>query len=192
MSTSSGGKANINWLKMAVIPLLLGVLGIVVWRNQSPSQTAPAVDTQPTPPASSIVAAPTSEKSTSPETGKQRRIAWPKFTTDQILATNPFHGSEEMRAALKPPVETIAAANAANADAKASEAESELAEIDPWSALVDSFKEGSIGVYIETSKGPALKIGSRLLHVGDQIGDRYRITEIRQGGIVVEAAPASK
>lgn len=99
MSTSSGGNAKNKWLKIGIIPLLLGVLSYVVWSNQSPTETASAVDLQPTPSASKITAAPLPEKFTAPESRKQRRVAWPKFTTEQILATNPFRGSSEMRAA---------------------------------------------------------------------------------------------
>ncbi len=188
MSTSSDGRAKKNWLKLAIVPPLLGVLGYVVWSNQPQSQVTPAVDLQLAPAVTSITATTPTEKSAAPESRKQKRVAWPKFTTDQILATNPFRGSTEMRAALKPPVEptTVASANS-----KSIGDEEAVIPIDPWSDLVDSFKEESIGVYIETSMGPAVRIGSRLLHVGDEIGGRYRITEIRQDGLVVEAAPAS-
>jgi hypothetical protein len=188
MSTTSDGKEKKNWLKLAIVPLLLGVLGYVVWSNLSPSQATPAVDLQPTPSATTIAASTPTEKSTAPESRKQKRVAWPKFTTDQILATNPFRGSTEMRAALMPPLEPIAVASS---NGKSNEEEEEVIPYDPWLELVDSFKEESIGVYIETSKGPAVKIGTRLLHVGDQIGGHYRIIEIRQNGLVVEAAPAS-
>lgn len=90
---------------------------------------------------------------------------------------------------MKPPVETIAAAST---NAKLKEEGEDITPQDPWSALIDSFKMESIGVYIETSKGPAVKIGSRLLHVGDRIGNGFRITEIRQNGLLVEATPAPK
>jgi hypothetical protein len=189
MGATSDGKAKKNWLKLAIVPLLLGVLGYVVWSNQSPSQATPAVDLQLAPATTSIATTTPKEKSTAPESRKQKRVAWPKFTTEQILATNPFRGSMEMRAALMPPLEPIAVASAKG---KSNVEEEEVIPQDPWLELVDSFKEESIGVYIETSRGPAVKIGTRLLQIGDQIGGRYRITEIRQNGLVVEAAPASK
>jgi hypothetical protein len=187
MTTAPVAKANKSWLKLAVIPLLLGVLAVVVWKNQAPS-TESSIAPAPAPIAPAILAARATEKTAAPEVKKGKRVAWPKFTTEQILATNPFHGSDAMRAAFNPVPETLSPT--AEQAAEAHEDESEVA--DPWSLLVDSFKEDSIGVYIETSTGPAIKIGSRLLQVGDQIGDRYRITGIRADGILVEAMPALK
>lgn len=188
MSSASDAKSKFNLLKLAIVPVLLLVLGYVVWSNQASSVPTQSSDSQSDGATTQTGSGPTVLASP-PAARKQKRVTWPKFTTEQILATNPFRASTEMQIALKH-TEVVNAPEIAIA--KEAEENMEVATEDPWSDLVENFKEKSIGVYIETSKGPAVKIGSKLFHVGDRIENRYRITEIRQDGLVVEAAPASK
>lgn len=98
-----------------------------------------------------------------------------------------------MLAVLKPAAEAPAAATASHeAEQPHISGPDEEMNFDPWAALLEEFPAASKGIYIESSKGPALKVGSRLLQVGDRIGQNYRITEVRPDGIVVETAPAMK
>lgn len=178
-----------TWIKLAIIPVLLGVLGIVVWSNQKPKEVdAAPVAPLPSPgPTSLPVASLPSEKA------KPKRVAWPKFSHEEILATNPFRGSSAMLAALKPEVEapasTIASLEAPERPISDSE---ESPKSDPWAALLAEFPAASKGIFIESSKGSALKVGSRLFQVGDRIGENFRVTAIRPDGIIVESAPAMK
>jgi hypothetical protein len=189
MPQTSDSAKNKKWLKLAIVPALLAVLGFVLWSNQTstPSESsAPAIVTV-APPTVLVKSTP---KSAAP--AQPKRVAWPKFSHKEILATNPFRGSSAMRAALRPQEESPAAA-ASNVKGESSDLGSEdEVDFDPWAQLVENFQGKSKGVYIESSKGPAMKIGARLWQVGDQIGERYRITEIRPDGIVVETAPALK
>jgi hypothetical protein len=175
------------WLKLAIIPVLVGVLGIVVWSNQSPKP----IEASSTAPPAALVSAPIPLVATPSDKAKPKRVAWPKFTHEEILATNPFRGSRNMLEALKPEVE--APVNATAADEGAPRPHSSLEQVvesDPWAALLEEFPGASKGIFIESSKGPAFKIGSRMLQVGDRIGKSFRVTAIRPDGIVVEAAPA--
>lgn len=181
--------ASKNWLKLAVIPLLLGVFGFVLWSNLSPVKAdltviEPVAIVRPTTTAASPPPTP-------PTQTKQKRVAWPKFSHEQILATNPFRGSSSMREALKPR-EEVALSSTDASDKGTPSGSEEALDVDPWAALLLEFPGNSRGVYIESSKGPAYKIGTRLLQVGDRIGSGYRVTSIRPDGIVVETAPAPK
>jgi hypothetical protein len=192
MNASQPKTANKNWLKLSILPVLFGVLGYVIWSNQSAAPVASgdaAPAALPAPIASAPALSSKSESPVVPEVKKAKRVAWPKFTTEQILATNPFRGSAAMRTALKPPEEQMAIASTDKIAAETPE-ESPEEEIDPWAALTDSFKGDSSAVFLESSKGQVLKVGTKMLKVGDRIGDRYRVTEVRPDGIVVEAAPA--
>ena len=189
MSSASDAKSKSKLLKLAIVPVLLLVLGYVVWSNQSPSTPGPDSDLRSDGAAIQTSSGPSTELASPPAANKQKRVTWPKFTTEQILATNPFRASPEMKTALK---QTEVVNTPEMATSKEAEEDKEVVVTDPWLDLVESFKEKSIGVYIETSKGPAVRIGSKLFHVGDQIDNRYRITEIRQDGLVVETAPASQ
>lgn len=190
MAAISEATGNKNWLKLAVVPLLVGVLGFVLWSNMAPSTGETAM---PEPTLLSASPPPLAVSSTKVTAQKPRRVTWPKFSNEQILSTNPFQASSVIRAALKTSAEPTPAEIAASEAAKhaALDAQEEV-ERDPWAGLIEAFQGKSAGVYIESSKGPALKIGTRLFHVGDRIGDSYRITGIRPDGIVVEAAPALK
>lgn len=189
MSQTSDIAKNKKWLKLAIVPVLLVVLGVVLWSNQSPKPVESVA------PATMAVAPTTPLMKSSPKPiapAQPKRVAWPKFSHKEILATNPFRGSRAMQAALKPQPE-IPSATAGNTIGANSDLEGEEeADFDPWAKLVENFQGKPKGVYIESSKGPAMKIGARLWQVGDQIGERYRITEIRPDGIVVETAPALK
>jgi hypothetical protein len=189
MSQTSDNAKNKKWLKLAVVPALLAVLGFVLWSNQSSTPGGSEIPTTVaiSPPTVLVKGTP---KSAAP--AQTKRVAWPKFSHKEILATNPFRGSSAMQAALKPQEEAPAAV-AGNSKGESSDqgCEDEV-DFDPWAQLVENFQGKSKGVYIESSKGPAMKIGTRLWQVGDQIGERYRITEIRPDGIVVETAPALK
>lgn len=189
MSQTSDSAKNKKWLKLAIVPALLAVLGFVLWSNQSstPSETAAPTIVAIAPPTVLVKNTPKPAAAAQP-----KRVAWPKFTQKEILATNPFRGSSAMQAAMKPNEEAPTSV-ASNALGESSDlgGEDEV-NADPWAQLVDNFQGKSKGVYIESSKGPAMKIGARLWQVGDQIGNRYRITEIRPDGIVVETAPALK
>lgn len=189
MAQASDHVKNKTRLKLAIVPALLAILGFVLWSNRSSTPGASEA------PATVAVAPPTVLVKSIPKSAapaQPKRVAWPKFTQKEILATNPFRGSSAMQAAMKPQEEAPASVASGTLGETSDLGGEDEVNADPWAQLVENFQGKAKGVYIESSKGPAMKIGARLWQVGDQIGDRYRITEIRPEGIVVETAPALK
>lgn len=179
-------------LKLAAIPLLVGLLGYVLWSNfasSSPSDASSIADAAAPAAASPapLAASPAPSLNTPAKPDRPARVPWPKFTTEQILATNPFQASPAMQAALRnDPAQQAARA----VKEEAAPIDDAPAEEDRWARLAASLPASSPSIYLESSKGPALKVGSRIFHVGDEIADGYRVKQIRPDGIVVEAAPA--
>lgn len=191
MNLVSSKISNPNILKLAIIPVLVSILGYVVWSNQSKTQTAATTApgaTPVTPAATAAVVSESTAASSMPAAVKAKRIAWPKFTTEQILATNPFRGSTAMRTALKPAAEMTVAVDQSD---KAATLDVDEA-IDPWAGLAESFDGKSSAVFLESSKGSILKVGEKNLKAGDRIDQRFRVKEIRPDGVIIEASPAMK
>ena len=150
--------------KIALVPVLAGVLGVVVLQNGDHAAT-PAPTTVAAPARRSAV-----ETSTQAALLQVRQRSWPDVELNEILSRNPF---------------ALPSTSGSEKTAPVSDDVSPPPDVIDQEILL-SIESLNLQAIYESDSGRSALVGTRVLHVGDRLGENLRVSDIRPDGVVIE------
>jgi hypothetical protein len=174
-----------KWLLAGALAVVLAVVLIVQFRGSENPAATGSGETSTAPQGDTAASPPRTDGSRRPR--HRSDTPWPTYPLATVLQFDPFgrpaslepdQSSHEAAAAAKS--QEIAARRSENARAKQSERARAMAEV----------RQQTVRAIIGTDKGFVAVVGTKTIHVGDQLLG-FRVTAIRPDGVIVEAPATS-
>ena len=163
-----------GWKKLLLIPVLGAVLLYVVCAPPNegavPTSAARVPESHRTQPPASV--AKPSQGSVAVE------VTWPATPLADVMAFNPFRLPAELRLPVDPAADV---SPSPNLDADWNELNTARA-----AELREALKGQRLTALVQTSRGLGAIVGDAVVAVGDIVGERLRVTEIRPEGVLLE------
>lgn len=179
-----------NKVKLLLIPVLGVIMLYVLF---APGDVAPVPKLVARPPVTN--SAPANAGGATGGTGtvepQTPAVTWPSIPLADVLMINPFQRPESLKAVpIPPPVETaepITTAEPMTAEPPVITAEQQTARNEEVEqAFRAAMKTHRLSALVRTRKGLGAMVGDRVVMVGDELDDRFRIAAIRADGLVLE------
>lgn len=156
-----------KYLKMGMIPLLLGVLYFVIPAKKSISESD---STGPPTRSTRIVTHPKSDPN-----GLAKKVVWPTISLSELEGTDPFD-----RRMLFPDLATQDTPRDANTSGQQVLVRTEASRDNQVSYIVQAVFQSPTGI--------AALVGDRVIHVGDQLADGTLVLGITAEHLILAAA----
>ncbi|MEM8736801.1 MAG: hypothetical protein AAGG44_21405 [Planctomycetota bacterium] len=169
-------------LKMAAIPVLLAILGLVLWSNMGDTDTVVPVAANSASP-SPAVRSTTPVVATSAVPKKQLRfdqIEWPEPALTFLEDESPFKDLDYA----PEPVKLVTTPSPSNSAAQRQQ--SRLEEV------AERIKNESVPFSFRSSRRNVVMLGGKLVQVGDEIDENVRVSGISDGSLELAVVAARR
>lgn len=165
-ATSEPNNTSKRWIKISLIPVLLGVLALVLWPGSNSQNVELALD------PAEILAEENSPVTPVSSTSNSEKSVWRKADIQDVIAFNPFEAYS--------PKESQSAGDGETNGSGLPSAEH------PDDSRSQEAAVGTLQALFVDSQGAAAILDSQVIRVGDTLPSGARVIEITAEGVKVE------